>query len=172
MDRLSKIGNKSLKPTEKRTNMENIVLYKGTNTTPPNITIVHNESVPENQPEHSRKRKGSVLYETAISKKSSRKRKGSVFDETAISKKSVTELKYMVDQNNKHMEFLSACGKLSNNRESVILEDINNLLSIIQQKQSLESCNHVFERHKTLKDCSQLVSCKIYKYHSFSIVGQ
>ena len=154
MDRLSKIGNKSSKPSEKSTKTENIVLCKGTNTTPPNITIVHNESVLENQPEHSRKRKGSV------------------FDETVISKKSVTELKYMVHQNNKHMEFLSECGQLSNNRESVLLEDINNLSSIIQQKQCLESRNHVFERHKTLKDCSQLVSYKIYNYHSFSIVGQ
>ena len=154
MDPTSIIGKKSSKPSEKSTEMENIVLRKGANTTLPNITIVHNQSVLENQPKHSRKRKGSV------------------FDETAIWKKSVTELKYMVHQNNKHMEFLSECGQLSKNRESVLLEDINNLSSIIQQKQSLESCNHVFERHKTLKDCSQLVSYKIYNYHSFSIVGQ
>ena len=154
MDRMSKIGNKSSKPSEKITNTEDIVLCKDTNTTPPNITIVHNESVLENQPEHSRKRKGSV------------------FDETAISKKSVTELKYMVHQNNKHMEFLSECGKLSNNRKSVLLEDINNVSSNIQQKQSVESCNGVCEKHITLKDSSQSVSYKIYNYHSLSIVGQ
>ena len=87
-------------------------------------------------------------------------------------KKSVAELNSMVAQNHKHMEFLSECGKLSNNRECVILEDIKNLTSIIQQKQSVESCNGVCEKHITLKDSSQSVSYKIYNYHSLSIVGQ
>ena len=124
---MSIIGNKSSIPSEKSTKMENIVLRKGANTIPPDITIVHKESIIKNQPKHSRKRKGSV------------------FDETAIGKKSVTELKSMVYQNHKHMEFLSECGQLSKNHESVLLEDINNLSSIIQQKQSVESCNGVFE---------------------------
>ena len=124
---MSIIGNKSSIPSENSTKLENIVLRKGAITIPADIRIVHTESAIENQPRHSRKRKGSV------------------FDETAIGKKSVTELNSMVDQNHKHMEFLSECGQLSKNHESVLLEDINNLSSIIQQKQSMESCNGVFE---------------------------
>ena len=89
-----------------------------------------------------------------------------------VGKKSVAKLNSMVDQNHRHMDFLSQCGKLSKNREYVISKDIKNLASIIQQKQSVESCNDVSEKHIILNDMSQSVSCKMYNSNSLSIVGQ
>ena len=154
MDPIWTTGNGSLLTNDNSNNFENIVICKGAITIPSDIPIVHKE--------------------TASAKKSRKKRKRtrSIFDEMVVGKKSVAQLNSMVDQNHRHMDFLSQCGKLSKNRECVISEDINNLASIIQRKQSVESCNDVSEKHITLNDSSQSVSCKIYNYNSLYIVGQ
>ena len=144
---MSTIGNIRSTPRQNSNEFEKIVHPKGAIAIPGDIGIVQKESLLKNKQKHSQKRKSSV------------------FDETAIGKKSVIELNSMVDKNIKHIEYLSECGKLTNNRESVLLEDIQNLSSVIQQKQSVASCNGVSEEPVT-------VSYKIYKYNSLSIVGQ
>ena len=154
MDPISTTGNGSLLASDNSNNFDNIVICKGAITIPSDIPIVQNE--------------------TASAKKSRKKRKRtrSIFDEMVVEKKSVAKLNSMVDQNHRHMDFLSQCGKLSKNRECVISEDIKILTSIIQQKQFVESCNDVSEKHSILNDSSQSVSPKIYNYNSLSIVGQ
>ena len=154
MDPISTTGNGSLLASDNSNNFENIVICKGAITILSDIPIVHKETT------------------SAKKSRKIRKKTKSIFDEMVVGKKSVAKLNSMVDQNHRHMDFLSQCGKLSKNRECVISKDIKNLASIIQQKQSVESCNDVSEKHIILNDMSQSVSCKMYNSNSLSIVGQ
>ena len=60
-----------------------------------------------------------------------RKRKTSTFSSTVIGNKSKTELTFMVEQNENHMQFLSEIGKLTGNQENFITEEIANPTVII-----------------------------------------
>ena len=142
---MSTTGNKCSKRSKTSNEFKNIFCPKGAIAIPADVEIVEKESAIESKLMHGRKRKSSV------------------FGETVIGKKSILELNTMVDKNRKHINFLSECGKLTTNRESVLLEDIQNLQSIIQQKKSVESCNGVSRDLVTSKYCSTLVSSNIYK---------
>ena len=154
IDPISTIDNRRSIRNDSIKDFENIVIRKCAIATPIDISILHKEPAVEKQSRRNQKRKCSI------------------FNETVMGKKSVAELNSMVAQNNKHMEFLSQCGQLSKSRKCVILEDNQNLMNIIQQKQSASFSSDVFEKNSILTDTYESVSSNIYNYYSLSIVGQ
>ena len=92
----------------------------------------------------------------------SQKRKIHSFGRTVIGKMSITELNFMVDRNKHHMQFLSECGKLARNRESVIKEEIKTLTAIIQHKQSSNSRSCVHDNDVNIPENSDIVSKNNY----------
>ena len=69
----------------------------------------------------------------------SRKRKATSNYSTGISTKSILDLTSMVEKSKNYMKFLSECGKLTPNRNSIITEEIESLISIIKHKKSMMS---------------------------------